>query len=304
MAEMVVNGVSTRKVSQVMELLCGKSLSKSTVSEACKELDVSVQKFKSRPLETLYPFVMVDATYFRVRQDHRMRSKALMIAYATTCEGVQEVIGFGVYDRESKETWNEFLHSLKERGLSEIYMITSDAHEGIIDAVVKQFPKAAWQRCQFHFMRNIVDKMPKKFREGIKSELAEMFNAETIHAARKLRDSIIDSYSDVAENALKCLDEGFESAMSAMVLPRYIRMFYITSNHIERLTKELKRRSKVISVFPCVESLMRIMGSVLLEQNEMFAHRKLIFRAEIYKKIMTSKLALQLVAIAQEQRQL
>lgn len=304
MAEMVVNGVSTRKVSQVMEILCGKSVSKSSVSEACKELDESVAKFKNRPLDAVYPFVTIDATYFKVRTNSRTCAKALMIAYATTCEGVQEVIGFGAYDGESKETWNEFLKSLKERGLAEIYMITSDAHEGIIDAVAKQFPKAAWQRCQFHFMRNIVDKMPKKFKEGIKSELSEMFNTETVTEARKLRDNIIKSYSDIAEKAMKCLDEGFESSMSIMVLPTFLRLHYRTSNHIERLNKELKRRSKAIGTFMGEESLIRLMGAVLLERNEMLADKKRLFRAETYKKIMTPELELKLVAIAQEQRHL
>lgn len=143
MAEMVVNGVSTRKVSKVMELLCGKSYSKSTVSEACKELDTSVDTFRNRPLNRVYPFIILDATYFKVRENLRIHSKALMIAYATTCDGLQEIIGFGIYDKENKENWKEFLTSLKLRGLSEVYMITSDAHEGIIDAVAKQFPQTA-----------------------------------------------------------------------------------------------------------------------------------------------------------------
>ena len=153
-------------------------------------------------------------------------------------------------------------------------------------------------------MRNIVDKMPKKFKEGIKSELSEMFNTKTVTEARKLRDNIIKSYSDIAEKAMKCLDEGFESSMSIMVLPTFLRLHYRTSNHIERLNKELKRRSKAIGTFMGEESLIRLMGAVLLERNEMLADKKRLFRAETYKKIMTPELELKLVAIAQEQRNL
>ena len=151
MAEMVVNGVSTRKVSQVMETLCGKTYSKSTVSAACKELDKKVKEFRERPLTGEYPFITVDATYFKVRENGRIISKAFMIAYATNSEGHREIIGFGIYANESKRTWNEFLKSLKERGLHGVKMITSDAHEGIRNAISKVFPEAAWQRCQFHF---------------------------------------------------------------------------------------------------------------------------------------------------------
>ena len=151
MAEMVINGVSTRKVSRVVEQICGTSFSKSTVSELCKKLDEQVQAFRSRPLTGNYPFVSIDATYFKVREDHRVISKAFMIAFGTNEKGHREILGFSVYHKESKETWNDFLKGLKKRGLSGILMITSDAHEGIIDAISKVFPSVPWQRCQFHF---------------------------------------------------------------------------------------------------------------------------------------------------------
>ena len=163
MAEMVVNGVSTRKVSTVMETLCGTSYSKSTVSEACKKLDENVKEFRERPLAGSYPFVTIDATYFKVRENNRVISKAFMIAYGTNDQGKREILGFGVYQNESKETWKQFLQGLKDRGLKNVLMFTSDAHEGIINAISKVFPNVPWQRCQFHFSRNISDKVPKKY---------------------------------------------------------------------------------------------------------------------------------------------
>ncbi len=129
-------------------------------------------------------------------------------------------------------------------------MITSDAHESIQDAISKVFPDVPWQRCQFHFSKNISEKAPKKYQAGIRADLQEMWNCKDLSSARKKRDSIIADYKDVAESAMKCLNEGFESSMTVMVLPKGMRRFFRTSNHIERLNKELKRRSTVIGVFP------------------------------------------------------
>lgn len=304
MAEMVVNGVSTRKVSQVMETLCGKSFSKSTVSEACKELDEKVSAFRDRPLTGEYPFVTVDATYFKVRENSRVISKAFMIAYAINNEGMREIIGFGIYNRESKDTWNDFLKTLKFRGLKGVRMITSDAHEGIIDAICKQFPDVPWQRCQFHFSRNITQKTPLKYQKGLAIELQEMFNCKTIKEARKRKDEIIADYKDVAEDAMRCLDEGFEDVMTIMTLPSHLQKHLRTSNQIERINKELKRRSKVIGVFPNEDSLMRLMGAVLMDRHEILGTTRCLFKSSTYQMMMTSDLTEKLVKIAAEQRQL
>jgi transposase-like protein len=285
MAEMVVNGVSTRKVETVVETLCGVSISKSAVSDLCKDLDEAVNEFKNRPLTSHYPFVTIDATYFKVREDHRVISKAFMIAYAANSEGRRDIIGFGVYANESKETWTHFLQSLKNRGLKDVRIFISDSHEGIKYAISQLFPETPWQRCQCHFTRNILDKAPKKYTEGLRSELQDMFNSDTIKEARVKRDSIIADYKDVAESAMMCLDEGFEDAMTAMVLPKHLRKLFRTSNHIERLNKELKRRSNVIGIFPNADSLNRLMGSVLIELNEKRKGSRPIFYKPTYNEI-------------------
>ena len=271
MAEMVVAGVSTRKVAKVVETLCGTTYSKSMVSEVCKDLDNAVNRFRNRPLTDSYPFVMVDATYFKVRSEHRIVSKALMVAYATNSEGKREVIGFDLYDKEDNKTWLSFIESLNKRGLHGVRMITSDAHPGILYAIRKTYPKVPWQRCQTHFTRNVLDKTPAKYHKGLHTELTEMYNALTIEDARRIRDRIINDYSDVAPSAVECLDSGFESAMTVMVLPQLLRRYHRTSNHIERLNRELKRRSDVIGVFPNDASIIRIMGSVLIDAHESFS---------------------------------
>ena len=304
MAEMVVCGVSTRKIAKVMEELCGTSYSKSAVSELCKALDAEVEKFRNRPLDESYPFVTLDATYFKVRENHRVISKALMIAICTNSDGKHEIIGFGAYPRESIDTWRDFLQSLKARGLKKALMLTSDAHEGIRHAVSEEFPETSWQRCQAHFKRNICGKAPARYQAGLSAELQEMFNAKDINTARAKRDSIIADYSDVAESAMKCLDEGFESCMTAMELSPHLYQHYRTSNHIERLNRELKRRSKVIGIFPNEASLIRLMGSVLVELNEGYQAGRRIFSRQAYQELMASRTPVRMKAIAEEQRQL
>ena len=304
MAEMVVNGVSTRKVSRVMETLCGTSFSKSAVSDVCKDLDTAVKEFQTRPLEGDYPFLTVDATYFKVRENSRIISKAFMIAYGTNAEGHRKILGFGVYANESSATWTDFLLSLKKRGLTGLLMITSDAHEGILNAIGKVFPTVPWQRCQFHFSRNITDKAPKKYQTGLRAELQELFNCKTIAEARKVRDRIIEDYRDVAESAVVCLDEGFESSMTVMLLPAWLRRFYRTSNQIERLNKELKRRSKVIGVFPNEDSVLRLMGSVLMERHDAMLAGRAIFSKDSLSALLKSDIPAKLIVIAEEQRHL
>ena len=304
MAEMVVNGVSTRKVSRVMETLCGTSFSKSAVSEVCKDLDKAVNEFRTRPLEGDYPFLTVDATYFKVRENSRVISKAFMIAYGTNAEGHREILGFGVYANESGATWTDFLLGLKKRGLTGLLMITSDAHDGILNAIGKVFPTVPWQRCQFHFSRNITDKAPKKYQAGLRTELQELFNCKTLTEARKVRNRIMEDYRNVAESAVTCLDEGFESAMTVMLLPAWLRRFYRTSNQIERLNKELKRRSKVIGVFPNEDSVLRLMGSVLMERHDAIQAGRAVFSKESLAALMNSDVPAKLIVIAEEQQRL
>ena len=301
MAEMVIGGVSTRKVAKVMEELCGKEFSKSTVSDACKQLDTEVEAFRIRPIKPgYYPFLMVDATYFKVRENHRIISKAFMIAVGITADGEREIIGFDLYEDESNPTWNSFIKSLKQRGLSDVMLYTSDAHSSIRYAMGKEFPKAAWQRCQFHFIRNILDAAPKAYKAGLETELREMFNCETLDDARKRRDEILVDYVDVAGQAVEILDNGFEDAMTIMMLPNEMHRPLRTSNLVERLNRELKRRSDVIKVFPNGRSVLRLMGSVAIDYHETFINKRKLFYSTTMSKITVQTKAI-LVELASKQ---
>ena len=277
MAEMVLAGVSTAKVGRVMEEICGRSFSKQAVSEACRELDAPVRAFVDRPIEKRYLFVMADATYLKVRENHRITSKALMIAIGLDCSGMKEVIGFSLEDSETEATWTAFLSSLRSRGLSGMAMLTSDAHEGLVFALGKVFPGVPWQRCQAHFTRNICALAPKNLREGLRCELVEMFNAPTLAQARGKRDEIMADYGEEAPRAMECLDEGFDDAMSVMELPAEMRRCTRTSNYLERLNREVKRRAKVIGIFPNAGSALRLMGAYLIEENERWALKSRIY---------------------------
>lgn len=289
MAEMVVAGVSTAKVGRVMKLVCGKDFSKQAVSEACKELDAAVEAFRNRPIERDYLFVMADAVYLKVREDHRVRSKALLIAIAFTPLGIKELLGFELADGEDVASWTSFFESLKARGLDGFRMLTSDACAGIVSALHAVFPDVAWQRCQAHLARNVIDAAPKGLREGLRLELCEMFNAESIEKARKRRDEMMGDYMEEAPRAMERLDEGFEDAMTVMEIPGPMRRSVRTTNYIERLNKEVRRRSNVIGVFPNAGSATRLMGMVLIEENDRWSVMKRIYfkpaREEMERKI-------------------
>ena len=300
MAEMVIMGVSTRKVSNVIEMICGKEYSKSTISEVCKRLDPEIKEFQNHDLSVHdYPFIMVDATYFKVRENHRVVSKALFIAVGLTTDGKKEVLYFNVYDGETNDTWLDFFSHLKANGL----MLTSDAHKSIRYAAFKVFPNTPWQRCQFHFTKNILDAAPNSQRPGLEIELRQMFLAKTLTAARKKRDDILSDYSDVAPKAMELLDNGFEDAMTVYMLPENTWRHLRTSNTIERLNRELKRRSDVIQIFPNEASLLRLMGSVLIDQNDILLMKRTSFGRKAYESI-SNETRIKLKTLAFEQQKI
>lgn len=289
MVQMVIAGVSTRKVEKVVQTLCGTSFSKSTVSKLCQKLDQEIYAFKNRSLDHMTaPFLMVDATYFKVRENHHIVSKAFLVALAIKNDGTREVIDFAVHDAEDTYAWKTFLNSIKSRGLDTVRLIISDAHRAIWTASAEVYSNAAWQRCQVHLMRNILDATPNKYKEGVKLELRGMFNAKDIRTARMIKNELVKEYSDVAERAMQILEEGFEDAMTIMCLPEYIRIVLRSTNILERLNRELKRRSDVVQIFPNTDSLLRLMGAVTMEYGDEQIKKQRIFTAEKLREIENS----------------
>jgi len=290
MIEMVINGVSTRKIQSVTEELCGQSFSKSTVSVLCKRLDPIIEAFCNRPLLKHYPFVIIDALYLKAREDARVRQKGLLIAQGICEDGHREIIGFEVADSESETSWSEFFCNLKKRGLEHIDLVVSDNHKGLVKAVRKCFQNATWQRCQTHFSRNVLDRTPKRLQPKIKESLRLMYDSPDIESARTMCKRIITQFEDKAPKAITVLESGFDDVMAVMSLPLKYRKRLRTTNSIERLNEEIRRRERVIRIFPNVKSVIRLIGALLIEQDEKWSTgRKYFDMGEYYNFINDQK---------------
>ena len=271
MLEMVINGVSTRKVTKVVEQLCGEKVSKSMVSELTKKLDPIVKKWAQRSLkQNYYNYIFVDAMYIKVREYHRVVSKAVYIALGVNSEDKREILGFKVANTESKETWGEFFQSLKVRGLQSPKMIISDAHEGLKAAIMESFLNTSWQRCTVHFLRNIITTMPKKGSKEARNHLKEIFKAPNERISRMLKDEFIEKYDSDNRyaKAIKTLDAGYEDAVQFYAEDKDTHVHIRTTNVLERLNSEIRRRENVIRIFPNVDSAFRLIGAVLMDYEE------------------------------------
>ena len=271
MLEMVINGVSTRKVTHIVEQLCGENLSKSFVSSLTQKLDPIVNDWSKRPLNTMYfPFVFVDAMYIKVREHHRVVSKAVYIATAISDKNKREILGLSVDHAESYESWTRFLQTLKSRGLQSPELVISDAHQGLQKAIQREFIGTSWQRCNVHFKRNVFDKLPKKDSADIRTMIKRIFEAVTIEDARQFREELNSEYGNEPkyEKALSILEEGFEDTIQYMNHPEGIRPYIRSTNSLERLNQEVRRRESVIRIFPNTQSAFRLVGAVLMHYQE------------------------------------
>ena len=267
--EMVINGVSTRKVSQITEELCGTEFSKSTVSELCKKLDPLVNAWNNRDLsEKSYHFVLVDALVLKIREDGHVRSRSVMIAIGINTEGYREVLGLMIGDSESEASWKQFFSWLKNRNLRGVEFIVSDDHSGLVKAVCRQLQGVTWQRCQTHFMRNILDATPKPVREELYPHLRAILEAPDPGTARLLLNQTLEAFEKKAPKAMQILEIGFDDATAVLVLPEKYRRRLRTTNALERLNEEIRRRERVIRIFPNRESAVRLIGAVLMEIDD------------------------------------
>jgi putative transposase len=290
MMEMVINGVSTRKVEQITEELCGKKFSKSTVSALCKNLDPMVEAFRTRPLHCHYPFLMVDAIYVKVRENGRIQSRGLLIAIAVNEEGHREIIGFQLANSESESSWGELFSSLKDRGLKNVDLVTSDDHKGLVNAIRRHFQGTSWQRCQTHFSRNMLDHTPKALQPEVKEELRRLYESVDLESARKVRDQIIKTYESKAPKATALLDEAFDDITAVLALPLKYRKRLRTTNGVERLNQEIRRRERVIRIFPNAASVIRLMGALLMEHDEKWQTGRKYFDMALYYQIQDKEL--------------
>lgn len=273
--EMVVNGVSTRKVSNITEELCGASFSKSTVSQLCTGLDARVTAFNERRFDgDNYPFIMVDAMFIKCREGDRVVSRAALTLSGIRSDGYREILGLRIGDTESYATWDEAFKWLKSRGLKGVMYVVSDQHAGLVEAARKHFQGATWQRCQVHLMRNILGSCSVRHRKDVAEKAKLVFQAPDMEEARRRRDEFIETFEKKTPKAVACLEEAFDDAMAVMALPEKYRKRLRTTNMQERLNEEVRRRERVIRIFPNDESAWRLIGALLAEQNEQWQSRR------------------------------
>ncbi|MBP2258895.1 transposase-like protein [Virgibacillus campisalis] len=267
MLEMYISGVSTRKVSHIVEQLCGTSVSKSLLTA---ELDPMVKEWRDRSLsETDYPYIVTDVLYIKVREDNRVISKNCHIAIGINEYGYREIIGFLIQDGESGLTWSNFFEHLKNRDLKDTKLVISDSHKGLVSAIRESFTGVSWQRCQVHFMRNILSYVPKKDSKTLREAIKAIFHYTDIELARNAKNELIDKFSDNKryEKACEILDDGFEDAFQYTVVAKGHSRLKST-NVIERLNQEVRRQEKVVRIFPNTESAIRLIGAVLMDIHE------------------------------------
>ena len=280
--EMVVNGVSTRKVASITEELCGASFSKSTVSRLCAALDVRVRAWNERPLGR-FPFLLLDALYVKVREDERIVTKAALLVSGVNAEGYREVLGLKMGDSESEGFWRDLFDELKNRGLHGVAFVVSDEHKGLVSALRRSFQGAVWQRCQVHFIRNVLAHTPSRHRMAMTEGLKRIFRSETASEARQKAHALMDEMESKAPKAVACLEEGLEDALAVLALPEKYRRRLKSTNMQERLIQEIRRRERVIRIFPNEDSAQRLIGALLAEIHEVWQERRYLEMSDFYE---------------------
>ena len=291
LCEMVLQGVSTRKVEEITQILCGAAFSKSLVSKLCQALDPLVKTWREQPLG-IFPFVLVDAIVVKIREEGRVRQCALLIACGIDEAGYRHVLGFALGDKESQASWSEFFTSLKSRGLTGVEFLISDDHAGLVKAIEGSFAGATWQRCQAHFIRNLSDACPKTEVEAFLSSAKQVLHAPDLASARTRLRETCQSFEKRCSKAVALLESAFDEVTNVLVLPVKYHRLLRTSNSQERLNEEIRRRDRVIRIYPNRASCERLLGALLMEFDEAMTTGKVYTNMDDYHAWRFSRAAL------------
>ena len=268
-AEMYFQGVSTRNVREVLEAMCDGDISSMTVSRVAQELDEKLTTFRHRRLDaTEYPYLHIDARYEKVRLDGRVVSQAVLVAVGFTSEGKREILDWRVGDSESEETWGEVFRQLKDRGLKGLKLLTSDAHKGIVAAMRRHFQGVPWQRCRVHFKREMGRKVSYKVLKELMNDLVIVFEPEERVECLRRGQELAAKWESRYPAVARMLREGLEDCLSVLDFPEHHRKRLRSTNMLESLMKRLKKRSRVVGVFPNRASCDRLLGAQLIEVHE------------------------------------
>jgi putative transposase len=268
-AEMYFQGVSTRNVREVLEAMCDGDISSMTVSRVAQELDEKLLAFRHRRLdETQYPYLHIDARYEKVRVEGHVVSQAVLVAAGFNSQGKREILDWRVGDSESEETWGEMFRSLKDRGLQGLKLVTSDAHKGITAAMRRHFQGVAWQRCRVHFKREVLRKVAWKVYREVAKDLAVVFEPEDRTECLRRGEEMAAKWNGRYPAVAKMLRAGLEDCLAVLDFPEHHRRRLASTNMMENLMKRLKKRSRVVGVFPNRSSCDRLLGAQMIEVHE------------------------------------
>ena len=265
--EMYIKGISTRKVSAITERLCGTSYSSSTISSLTSKLDGQIKAWKTRPLKKKYPYLLADTTYIKSRVEDSVLSQGVVIIAGIDEDGYREILSVEVINTETFESYDRIFKSLRQRGLSGLKLVVSDDNKGLVKAVNKNFMGIFWQRCTFHFIRNVLDIVPRAKRKYLAEDLKTVFSCSTKKDALKIAAGISDRYSKY-ERMEDMLAVDILDALTFMDFPVEHKRRIRTTNLLERLNGEIKRRTKVVRIFPNNRSAGRLISAIAIEQNE------------------------------------
>lgn len=288
--EMYVVGVSTRKVARVTEELCGTSFSKSTVSALCGRLDVELIAWRTRSLaDHRWPYLFVDARYEKVRRAGRVVSQGVLIAYGVRDDGFREIVAVQVADTESEATYHELFADLKARGLSGVQLVTSDAHPGLKAAIARHFQGASWQRCQVHFNRDLLSAVAYKHRKQLAADLKEIWTTATLPSALAAAARVADAWRDTHPRIADAIDEQCEECLTVLHFPAGHRLFLRTNNALERFNQEIKRRTRVVRIFPNEESCLRLVSALCVETSEVWMTNRRFLDMDALREMLETK---------------
>lgn len=268
LAEMYVQGVSTRKVKAITEELCGHSFSASSISQINKGLDEALARFAQRRLEEEYPYLILDARYEKVREHSVIQSQAVLIAIGINWEGQRQVLAVDMANRESSSSWKDFLVKLKERGLSGVEFVVSDDHPGLKRAISEVLTEASWQRCYVHFLRNALDYLPRKADDDCLQELRWLYDRRDAQEAQRDLAAWITKWAGKYPKLVDWVEGNIGETLAFYRLPRQHHKHLKSTNMLERLNEEIKRRTRVVRIFPNTESCLRLIRALCVETHE------------------------------------
>lgn len=280
-----VEGVSTRRVDELVQALGLTGIDKSKVSRMCHELDEVVSAFRERPLEGVYPYLWLDALYVKVRQNHRIVSMALVIAIGVRETGEREILGVDLGASEDPAFWTAFLRGLVARGLKKVELVISDAHQGLREAISAVLAGAAWQRCRVHFMRNVLAHVPQADKSIVAAAIRTVFAQPDQAAAKEQLREVVRAMEGRWPKAARVLAGGEDEVLTYMTFPAEHGSRIYSTNPLERLNREVKRRTDVVGIFPDVDAVLRLVGSVLIEIHDEWQAERRYFSLESMAKL-------------------